>query len=591
MIIFTCFNQSAGNKTSTKPFSNSMIRTLYIKDFALIDELEVSFEKGLNILTGQTGAGKSIIVGALNMILGERADTEVIRQGCVKAICEAVISVPENTEIKQLLADNAVEYSEELILRREIRESGSRAFINDTPVTISVLKKTGDYLVDLHGQHDHQFLLNHENHRVVIDQNESVKPFLNRYRQVYREMSGLKQSLVKLKQKEQDLHEKTELYQFQVHELENLQLEANEEEELEAEMNLLDNAEELDQKAAVITKMGEGEEINVIDMLNSMKIHLEDLSRIEPEFQTYLDEVNSARISIQEAIQFAERYRNGIEYNPDRLQELRKRQTDLNRIQKKYGRTIPELINYLNEIRTELNLAENFDHEIEKFESKIEHKEEELKQHALELHQARIDTGTQLAASIEHKLKHLGISHPTFRVRVDWILNEKGWIEIQDSRVECSPAGADMISFYISTNKGEEPKPLSKIASGGEISRVMLALKSILASEQQLPVMIFDEIDTGISGHISEKVGKVMRELASHCQIIAITHQPQIASQAHQHYRVEKKESGDRTVSIITALTDQEHIREVAGLMSGEQITDSALSSARELINKNRFDN
>jgi DNA repair protein RecN (Recombination protein N) len=568
-----------------------MIRTLYIKDFALIDELEVNFEHGLNILTGQTGAGKSIIIGALNMILGERADTEVIRQGTSKAICEAVISIYQNDEIRRLLSDHAVEYTGDLILRREIRETGSRAFINDSPVTISVLKKVGDFLVDLHGQHDHQFLLNEENHRIVIDDNEAVAPVLDQYRKVFREISDLKQELGALRRKEKEINEKTELYQFQVHELDNLHLNPDEEEELQAEMNLLDNAEELDQKAAAITEIGSSDEINLVDMLNSIKIHLEDLTRIEPEFHNYLEEVNSARISIQEAIQFAERYRNGIEFNPERLEELRKRQSELNRIQKKYGRSIPELITYLNEIRSELNLAENFDLEIEKLESTVRNKISALKKQAIELHEIRIKTANKLSAAIEEKLKHLGIPHPAFRVRIDWQRGDRGWFLIENDKIECSYDGADIISFCISTNKGEDPKPLSKIASGGEISRVMLAMKSILAREQQLPVMIFDEIDTGISGHISEKVGKVMRELAAHCQIIAITHQPQIASQAHQHYRVEKKETGDRTVTLITALDEQEHIREVAGLMSGEQISDSALNSAKELIERSRFIN
>jgi len=568
-----------------------MIKSLYIKDFALIDELEVSFERGLNILTGQTGAGKSIIIGALNMILGDRADTEVIRQGAAKAICEAVITVEENAHIEDILQEHAVDFSRDLILRREIRDTGSRAFINDSPVTIAVLKMVGDYLVDLHGQHDHQFLLKDENHRAVIDDYEAIRPLLKEYRKHYREMAELRNELRALRQKEYDLREKSELYQFQVNELEEARLDPDEEQELEAEMNLLDNAEELDMKAAAITELGEGEELSLIDLLNTLKIHLEDLTRIEPEFESYLDEVNSARISIQEAVQFTERYRNGIEFNPERLEELRRRQAELNRIQKKYRRDIPGLISYLNEIKAELNLAENFDVEIEKIENKIDDKAKELKRSAVALHQQRIDTGRQLSSAIEDRLQHLGIPHPAFEVRVEWMVSGGGWFDVEGRAVECTEDGCDDLLFYISTNKGEEPKPLAKIASGGEVSRVMLALKSILAREQQLPVMIFDEIDTGISGHVSEKVGRVMRELAHHCQIIAITHQPQIASQAHKHYMVEKAESDDRTVTRIIPLSDEEHIREVAGLMSGEQITDSALDNAKELIRKSTFSN
>jgi DNA repair protein RecN (Recombination protein N) len=570
-----------------------MIQSLFIKDFALIDELEVSFEEGLNILTGQTGAGKSIIIGALNMILGERADTEVIRQGAAKAIAEAIIRTNGNEEIDRLLEENAVEKRPELILRREIRSSGSRGFINDTPVTISVLKQVGDYLVDLHGQHDHQMLLKEENHRSVIDGFAEVKPALKAYQDSYEEMVELRKKLRKLQKRERDLQEKVELYRFQVKELEDAGLDPDEEEELEAEMNLLDNAEELDQKAGAIVELGKGDEINVMDLLNQIKLHLDDIARIEPEFESYREEISSARISIQETVQFAERYRNKIEFSPNRLEKLRSRQNELNRLRKKYQRSIPELINYLHEIKSELNLAENFDLEIEKLEKTLSGKVEELAEKAKNLHDVRLKIGKNLAEQIEKELNNLAIQHADFEVRVDWIISseEQGWITVNGEPVECNEHGCDNIRLYISTNKGEEPKPLAKIASGGEISRVMLALKSIIAREQSLPVMIFDEIDNGISGEISEKVGRKMRRLSEKCQIIAITHQPQIASQAHKHYKVKKVEEDHRTVSQIIPLNENEHVTEVASLMSGEDITDAALKSAQELINRNTFKN
>lgn len=563
-----------------------MIKSLYIKDFALIDELEVPFGEGLNVLTGQTGAGKSIIIGALNMILGERADTEVIRRGADKAISEATVQVGKNEWLKGFLEEHAVDYSEELILRREIRQNGSRAFINDTPVNISVLKKVGDQLVDLHGQHDHQLLLKEENHLDVIDQFDSVQPFLESYRKEYKVMSALQKELRDLKRRERELKEKTELYQFQVKELEAADLNPDEEEEMKAEMNLLDNAEDLDQKATAITDIGNGDDVSLMDLLNTIKLHLEDMARIEPEFETYLQEVNTARISIQETIQFAERYRDRIEFNPQRLEALRKRQSEINRLQKKYMRSVPELIAYYNEIKAELNIAENFDLEIDRIQKKIDKQAEQLKQVAVALHQKRKKIGEQLSADIAGALKNLGIYHGRFDVAVNWLQTENGWFTVNGHGVDCTAEGCDDVRFYISTNKGEEPKPLAKIASGGEISRVMLSFKSILAKEHHLPVMIFDEIDTGISGEISEKVGREMRKLSQYCQIVAITHQPQIASQAHRHYRVLKVEKGERTITRIDALSREEHIKEVAGLMSGEQITESAINSARELIER-----
>lgn len=569
-----------------------MIKSLYIKDFALIDELEVEFEKGLNILTGQTGAGKSIIIGALNMILGERADTDIIRQGAGKAIAEGVLYIGQNGgAIKALLEKHAVDHSRQLILRREIRDSGSRAFINDTPVTISVLKEVGDFLVDLHGQHDHQLLLKVETHRGVIDGFDEIGPLLNAYQQAFHEMGSLKNELRELKKREQDLQEKLELFHFQNKELDGANLDPDEEEGLETEMNLLDNAEELDQKAAAVIDLGSGDEISVMELLNQIKLHLEDITRIEPDFKTYLEEISTARISIQEMISFSERYRSEIEFNPQRLEELRQRQSELNRLRKKYNRTVPQLVEYHHEIRKELSLAENFNQEIEKLEQHISDKAKQLAECAKALHIQRQKTGERLSGAIVDELQHLGIPHAQFQARVNWITGDNGWIEIDGQPVECTGHGCDEVSLYISTNKGEQPKPLAKIASGGEVSRVMLALKSIIAKEQSLPVMIFDEIDNGISGRISEKVGRTMRQLSEQCQIIAITHQPQIASQAHRHYRVEKIEDGDRTVTRINALSNSEHIQEVAGLMSGEDITDAALKSAQELIEKNTFAN
>jgi len=563
-----------------------MIKSLYIKNFALIDELEVQFGEGLNILTGQTGAGKSIIIGALNMILGERADTEVIRYGTDKAIAEATIQLFQNTEIDQLLTDNEIEASEYLILRREIRQTGSRAFINDSPVNIGILKALGDLLVDLHGQHDHQFLLKEENHRGLIDSFEEVQPVLAKYQNEYSELKSLRNQLAQLQKREHALQEKTELYRFQVQELENARLSVEEEEELQSEMNLLDNAEILDQKAAAISELADNDDANIIQLLNHLKLTLEDLARIEPEFDTYLTEVNQARVSIQEAVHFAERYRNNIEFNPQRLEELRQRQAELNRLQKKYQRDIPTLINYLTEIKKELSIADNFDLEIEKLVNQVNTQSHQLANVAKKLHQTRIEVGEVLSSKIEHELSKLGIPHSQLTVSVEYLEQPGGWISIDNKRLECTEFGCDIVRLFISTNKGETPKPLAKIASGGEISRVMLALKSILAKEQSLPVMVFDEIDTGISGEISEKVGAAMRELSGNCQILAITHQPQIASQAHHHFKVQKVETEERTTTEIVPLSDDQHIYEVASLMSGAEITSAALESAKQLIER-----
>jgi DNA repair protein RecN (Recombination protein N) len=431
----------------------------------------------------------------------------------------------------------------------------------------------------------------------VLDQFGHTQQQLSAYRTAYDKMKELRLEKRQLLKREQELLEKTELYRFQLQELEKARLQPDEEEQIQAEMQLLDNAEILDQKAQWISELGESDDVDIAALLNKLKLTLEDLARIEPEFEQYLTEINAARVSMIETISFAEQYRNRIEFNPSRLEELRQRQAELNRIQKKYGRDIPSLIDYERTIAEELSVAENFDLALERINQLITQQEHVLQEAAVALHNLRRTTGDQLAQSIEIELAQLGIPHARLQVQVNWLYDTNGWFVLPEqeqtdpahtSRVECTESGGDDVVFYLSTNKGELPKALAKIASGGEISRVMLALKSVLAKEQHLPVMIFDEIDTGISGEISEKVGRSMRTLSEHCQIIAITHQPQIASQAHIHYKVHKSEKDDRTVSTILRLDDEEHIREVASLMSGAQITEATLQSAKELVARNR---
>lgn len=550
-----------------------MIESLYIKDYALIDELDVSFGPGLSILTGQTGAGKSIIIGALNLVLGERAETESIRTGAAKAIAEVSIRIPDDAQLRALLDDAGIEYAGALLLRREVREAGSRAFINDTPVTVSVLKQVGDLLVDLHGQHDHQLFLREEEHRKVIDALPAVRPALEHWQAQYVTVQTLKLELNRLRKRESELTQKLELSQYQLKELEAARIDADEIGSMVQEMKLLDSAEELDLKAGMVVDIGSDGDPNVMDMLTRMEKALLDLADIEPGFGPFHQEFSAARISIDEAVRYAERYRSSIEHNPARLEYLRGRQSELRRLEKKYGKSPEELLVWMEELRQEIHLAENFDVEIAKLAERLEAESARLKDVGVRLTAARADSGRQLSAALVDVLATLGLPYAVFDVR-------------QEPLAQPTEFGASDVRFFISTNRGEAPKPLAKTASGGEISRIMLALKSVIAREQRLPVMIFDEIDTGISGAVAEKVGQTMRALSRTCQILAITHQPQIASQAHTHYVVAKDERNDRTLTTIRALSADEHIREVAVLMSGESVTDAALTSARQLIER-----
>ena len=580
-----------GATTPKNDYRGAVIKSLYIKNYALIDELEVSFGAGLNILTGQTGAGKSIIIGALNAVLGDRADTETVREGTRKAIVEAVIATGTSPDpvVDRLISDNEIDKnSGEIILRREIRPSGSRAFINDTPVNLSVLRNVGDRLVDLHGQHDHQLLLKPEHHREVIDDLPGVRPAFLDYKEYYEKARSLRSELEKLRKRERDLQEKMELYRFQLQELESADLDQEAYEELESEMKRLDHAEELDEKASLVSYLGSESEQSLMDLMMRIEEAIQDMAEIDEGFGSYQSELQTAKVSIQELLSYAEQYRSRIEFNPERLEELRRKQAEIRRLEKKYGRELPELAKYREEIKESVNLAENFDIELEKKEKELAEATEWLREKAEVLHRARLDEGTELGSRISGALRQLGIPNNSFETRVSWRRDNDGWIEIEGQSVACNSDGPDDVVFYISTNKGESPKPLARIASGGEVSRVMLAMKSVIAREQHLPVMIFDEIDTGIGGAVAEQVGQTMHDLSKHCQIIAITHQAQIAGQADCHFSVEKKESDDRTVTSIVELDEEAHIREVASLMSGTEISEYALASARELVEKAR---
>lgn len=568
-----------------------LIKQLYIKNYALIDELEVSFGAGLNVLTGETGAGKSIIIGALNAVLGERADTETIRQGAEKAIVEAVLSADDKADsvVAEIFRKNDIDWNkQEIILRREIRPAGSRAFINDSPVTLSVMQSVGDRLVDLHGQHQHQLLLKQEHHREVVDTLPNVQPLKENYRSAYSAYRDLFHQLEKIKKEEQELMDKREWNRYQLKELESADLDPEAFEKLEAEMKRLDHAEELSQKSGAILELGSEGDNNIMDALSVIEDALRDIIKIEPEFSSYLEELQSAGVSLQELLSYTERFRSEIEFNPSRLEELRQNQATIRRLEKKYHRSLPELIEYRNELREAANVTENFDLILEKKEKEVKTARKQVEICATELHDARKKAASEQDIQIVSALKSLGMPFGCFETKVDLRKEEKSPFEVGGERTLCQPDGPDVVAFYLSTNKGEALRPLARIASGGEISRVMLAMKSVMAKEQKLPVMIFDEIDSGISGSVAGMVGKKMYELADQCQIIAITHLPQIAMQAEQHYKVIKEETDGRSTTQILKLDKKQQIEEIASLMSGSDLSKHVVAGVREMVSKKR---
>lgn len=565
-----------------------MLKSLLIKDYALIENIEVEFGKGLNIITGETGAGKSILIDAMGLLLGERASTEVVRKGADKSIVEGIFDITGNKKVQKLLETHEIDNNPGLIVRREISLKGTnRCFLNDTPVTLNLINEIGDLLVDLHGQHEHQSLLRNETHIEMLDEFANLDKQLTEYRKYYDELAGLLQEQKKLREKENLVKEKRELFEFQIKEIDTVSPEEDEEERLEEELKILQNSERLFSLTNEIYDLVYESEDSIHDRLTEVKNKLSELSQIDKSFNESVHESESALALLNEISSSVRTYRDKIDLDPKNLEHIRERLGSLNMLKKKFGGSIKAVIEYRKKIGEEFELAENFSGKMRELNEKIDSDRENCGEIAKKLSEERKSVSKKIKKEVENALKSLGIADSNFQVRIE---NERtdgangNYIIIDSTKYSCDKNGFDQVEFFVSTNVGEDPKPLVKVASGGEVSRIMLALKSILAKSDKLPILIFDEIDTGVSGRIAQKVGQALKYLSEFHQIIAITHLPQIAGLAHLHFAVEKKKLGDRVVSAIRKLGETERIEEVAKLMSGEKVTEAALNGARELM-------
>lgn len=569
-----------------------MLKSLHIKNYAIIDQIEVEFEPGLNIITGETGAGKSIIVDALGLLLGDRASSEVIRKGAEKAIVEGMLSVANHSKVKTLLEEQGIDFHDDLIVRREISSKGqNRCFLNDTPVSLQVLKSVGEHLVDMHGQHEHQSLLRTETHLDLLDDFGGLSGIRNEFRKSFENLTGFFVTRENLKQRESLLKEKQDLYEFQLREIDAVQPVANEEEYLKSELKILENSEKLFEVTARLHEMLYEGDHAVYGQLVLAKNQLEDLAGIDKSFEELQKECSSAEAIISEVTKLIQNYNSKIEFNPERLEEIRNRLGNLSLLKKKYGGTINHIIEHREKIAKEFALAENFYQELHKLEQAIETERKNCSSIAQRLSGKRRELVEKLCESVVDELNRLGINNAKFDVSIKNqqlsgrnCESDRVYVKIGKDAVVANQRGIDEVEFLISTNLGEDPKPLAKIASGGEISRIMLALKTILAKSERLPLLIFDEIDVGVSGRIAQYVGRSLKDLSRYHQVISITHLPQIAGLADIHYVVEKKESKERTTTKLKKLNLEERIREVAKLMSGEDITEAGLVGARELM-------
>jgi len=565
-----------------------MLQSLSVRDYALIEELEMEFGSGLNIITGATGAGKSILIGALSMILGERANTDVVREGASKAVVEGIFDDADTERIRAVLEANEIPTGPlpRVILRRRITERGSRGFVNDTPATLDVMRAVAAELIDLHGQHEHQSLLHTETHLRLLDSFGGLGGLVDSYQEKREQVAELVEERAELAARERELRQQKELYEFQIEEIDEVDPQPGEEEDLRAEQRVLENAEHLYASTKELyERLFESEEA-LHDQLVVSRNDLQDLARIDDAFEEHVDEIESARIIVSELANFLQDYNAHVEFDPERLQDIRERTTELEKLKRKYGGTLEAVLEHRREIGEKYELAQDFEGNLERLDAQIEDAKAELTDVAQRLSQKRREVATRIEDAILDELATLGMPDSQFEVRFTRQEEPDGWIvpDDQDTSYRAFQKGADQVEFYISTNVGVSPMPLTEVASGGEISRIMLALKTILAKSERLPILVFDEIDVGISGNMARRVGESMHDLARYHQIITITHLPQIAALGDRHFKVEKIVEDGTTKTTIHRLDEDEQATQVASLISGEKVTDAALKSARELM-------
>lgn len=568
-----------------------MLTELYIENFALIDKLTVAFSPGLNILTGETGAGKSIIIDAINVLLGERAGTDLIRTGATRAVLQATFDLAQAPHLLPVLADLGIEPEDDLlILARDVaREGKNVARINGRPTPVSILRQVGDVLVDLHGQHEHQSLLREEHHLAFLD-TQGDADFLalkNEVAELARTRQVLRHEFRDLQSDERDRLRAIDLLTFQVEEIEKAGLFSGEDEALQAERMRLTNAEKLHAAAAAVYQLlYEGDEEgrrSVLDALGEAQGQLAGLARYDEELGTLITALDTATVQITETARELADYRDRAQFDPKRLEEVEERLALLATLKRKYGESIDAVLAYGVEQRVELDRHAHHEERLDELQQQIAAVERRLADRALALSRQRQALAHEMAAQIQAELSELGMPKAVFTINVRHRPHADG-IHVEGGQVAVTPQGIDEVAFHFSANAGEPPRPLAKIASGGELSRVMLALKAVSARGIGVPSLIFDEIDTGIGGRTAEAVGEKLAHVARQAQVLCVTHLAQIAYYGDSHFLIEKVVEGERTVSRMLLLDSDARVDELARLQAGGRISDAVLEHVRQVL-------
>lgn len=550
-----------------------MLKQLYIKNFTLIDELNIQMHPGFSVITGETGAGKSIILGAIGLLLGNRADSKSIKAGRDRCVIEAHFDLSKY-DMQQFFTDNDIDEDlSDTIIRRELTAAGkSRAFINDTPVSLTKMRELGEQLVDIHSQHQNLLLQKEDFQLNVVDiiaqdekQRKNYETAYNQYKQANQKLNALKAEIEKNRENEDFLR-------FQFKELDEAQLQNGEQEELEQEYEMLSHSEDIKTALYQADNHLSGDDGNIIERLKQASEQLANIKDVYPEVTELLERIDSSYIELKDIAQEINGLTDHVEFDPARLEAINERLDKLNSLQQKFHvRDLGELIETYHQLKEQLSHIDHSDEDVEALEQEVTQLLEKAQKQAKELTAIRTKAAQKVEEEMKQRLIPLGIPNVRFCIS----LTEK----------PLSHDGGDKVSFLFSANKSTPLQPVTQVASGGEIARVMLSLKAMNSGAVKLPTIIFDEIDTGVSGKIAEKMAQIMVEMGNHeRQVLSITHLPQIAAMGSHHYKVSKEETDEGTISRMTELSQQERIQEIAQMLSGSDVSEAALANAKELL-------
>ena len=550
-----------------------MLRQLYIKNFALIDHLNIELHPGFSVITGETGAGKSIILGAIGLLLGQRADSKALKQGAEKCVIEAHFDL-SRYNLQPLFDENEIEYDDtDTIVRRELTAAGkSRAFINDTPVPLSMLKELGEQLVDVHSQHQNLLLNKQDFQLSVVDIIAKDAQALNDYRQTYSQLLTAKSQLQELKDDIERHRQNLDFLQFQYEELTNARLVEGEQQELEQQSETMEHAEDIKSALYEADNALYGEVGGAVSGVRTAMNTLSGISRVLPKTEELAERLNSCHIELKDIADEVSSLLEKTDFDPAELDRINDRLDTLYSLEKKYHvESVEELIVRRDELQKQLNNIENSDEALAELEAKCQQLKAKSQQQADALTKMRQKAAKEIEKQLQQRLVPLGMPHVRFEVTV--------------TTGELNKNGQDNVNFLFSANTSTPLQPVSQVASGGEIARVMLSLKALISGAVKLPTIIFDEIDTGVSGKIAEKMAEMMQEMGQQeRQVLSITHLPQIAALGSHHYRVSKEETAQGTTSSMQELTADERIHEIAQMLSGSNVTDAAIENAKQLL-------